>query len=250
MRRLYTVILGFVLGTQVFATDTFFWRCESTTLNGTDDFSAGDTTATAVSLVELTAGAARYGSLGINTPGSADWYEFDSASIVSTTQGAVAFRCRITALGGDSTIFAVYNSGAPADQISLTTLDTGTNLRLRHRVNGGDNNTLDTTALNLTTSTWYTFVIRWNTNTNTLRLEVYDDSGTLIQGVENTPTVDPQSALTTFQFGSGDNSARYNLDNLVISNDSTDPVQTWASYTSYTQIAGSSTGLLLRRRRT
>ena len=25
----------------------FFWRCESTTLDGTDDYSAGDTTATA-----------------------------------------------------------------------------------------------------------------------------------------------------------------------------------------------------------
>ncbi len=242
IRKLLLSLILATVGANALAADTFFWRMEATTLDGTHDFSAGDTTATAISAVELSATAARYGTNGLNTPTSIDQYSFTATGITSTTRGAVAFKIQFKAWGGDDQIFSAFNSGAPSDQITLQT--TGTDeLLYRHRVSGGDNSTTTTTAANLALDAWYTFAIRYDTAANTRSVEVWSDDGTtLLHSESSSDPLDPQAALDTFLIGNGDNSMRCWIDNLVISDDDADPVQTWANYTSYTQISGGGGG--------
>lgn len=222
---------------------TMFWRCESTTFDATHDFSAGDSTPTAVSLIAIDNTADRYGTNGINANvTSNDYYEFDAASIFSTTEGAVGFKLQIKATGGDTEILAAYNAGAPSDQIILQTNGTD-ELLMRHRVNGGDNNTVTTTAADMAVDTWYGVVIRWDTNAEVFRIEVYNDNGTLKHGVSNAIAISPQGALTIFSLGTNNGSARFWIDNFVVGNDYDDPIQTWIDYTSYTQISGGSSSI-------
>lgn len=234
------------------AANTLFWRCEGTTLDATHDHSAGDTTATAVSSIAVDATAVRFGTNGCNAAISGDdYFSFTATSIVSTTEGAAGFKINPQTWGADTGVLAMYNTGAPSDQIVVTL--TGTDeVRLRFRVNGGNNDTAETTAANLVTSTWYGIVVRWDTAANLIRVEVYNDAGTLIQGVTNSgSTIDPQAAINEINFGDTDSTGRHYLDNLVIGDDYDDPVQTWINYTSYTEIGGGGGGggLLLRRRR-
>jgi hypothetical protein len=248
MAKLLLIALVIFCTADARAGATFFWRAESTTFDGTHDYSAGDNSPSAVSLVEISATASRYGTNGINTPSNNDYYIFDSGSIFNTTRGAVAFKVQFKAWGGDDSIFSVYNAGAVSDQIILQT--TGTDeLLMRHRVNGGDNNTHETTAANLALDTWYSLVLRWDADDNIRRIEVYTDGGSLIEGLSATDSIDAQAAFTDFTIGNGDNSMRLWMDNIVVANDDADPVQTWVNYTSYSQIASGSGGLLLRRRR-
>jgi len=218
---------------------TFFWRCEGTTLTGPNDFSAGDTTATAVSLVAIASGAAKFGSNGLDANvTSGDYYEFASASIFDVGANAIGFKLQIKATGADTEIFTVYNAGAPSDQVSLTTSGTD-ELQLRHRVNGGDNNTFTTTAADMAVDTWYGVVLRWDAAADLQRIEVYNDAGTLLHGVTSSTAISPQGALTIWKIGTDNGSARFWIDNIVVGNSYSDPIETWINYsTGYTQISG------------
>lgn len=240
MKKLLLALL-LACALPVDAGNTFFWRCEGTTLDATHDHSAGDTTATAFSAIAIDATSALVGSNGCNAnAGSDDNYNFASASIFSTAQGAAAFKVQVKTWGDDTSILSIYNAGAPSDQIILE-LEGTDELLMRHRVNGGDNNTHTTSASNLVINTTYIFVIRWNVSTSTRRIETYTSGGTLIEGISATsPALSAQGALTIFEFGTGGGGGRFWLDNLVVGDAYADPVETWANYTSYTQIGGSS----------
>src|SRR5688500_7419965 len=105
----------------------FFWRCEGTTLDGTHDFSAGDTTATATNTPAISATAAKIGSNGALFDSGSDRYAFTPTSIISTTAGAVGFWLQFpTAFPASGGAYVFYSQGTNSnDYIRIETLSGG-----------------------------------------------------------------------------------------------------------------------------
>lgn len=165
----------------------FFWRCDSDPLDGTDDFSAGDTTPTAQGTPSLDAGAANIGSTGILFTAGNTHYRFDTASIANRQTGALAFWFRIPTAPGAIAVLAMMRGISASDYVFIAvngTVGSGTGeLRFSSRstdTGGGAEVTITTSGANLTTNTWYFCVIQWDDGADSRRVAVYDASGALI----------------------------------------------------------------------
>jgi hypothetical protein len=169
----------------------FFWRCEGTTLDGTHDFTAGDSTATVQGTVSIDAAAANIGSNGILVGAGNSHYRFDNtdgaSQIVNRSEGAIAFWFRITTnpsglapilqargINANDYIAFQLNNGFATDtgiaRLQYRSTDTG---------NPGTVNVI-ATGTGMSLNTWYFGVIKWDAATGTA-IEVYNSSGTLIQ---------------------------------------------------------------------
>lgn len=228
---------------------TLFSRCEGTTLDGTHDYSAGDTTWTLVSGAEFSASGVKVGTNGLHAPSGDDYAQLDAASIVDRTVGTVAFWLRINTAGSGSWILNLQGTAA-ADRITIE--GGGGDLTLRHRVNGGNNITLSTSSAGLTTDTWYFVQAHWSAANDDLRLEVYNSAGTLIQAVENLSANlgGSPADIVSIQAGTQQASGRFSIDNIFIGSAYTDDFLASRDITSYTSYGGASAskslGLLLR----
>ena len=218
---------------------TLFSRCEGATLDGTHDYSAGDTTWTLVSAAEFSTSGVKVGTNGLHLPSSDDSATLDAASIVNRLQGCVAFWMRYSAWGVGERIVHLQGTAA-ADHILISTGATG-EIGLRHRVNGGNNILLQTTAAGMTSGNWYFVQAKWHGANDDLRLEVYDSSGSLIQAVENLSASlgGSPADIITIRFGTTEGTAyRGSLDNLFIGNDYADDFLASRDITSYTSYGG------------
>lgn len=223
---------------------TFYWRCEGTTFSGTHDYSAGDSTPTALGSPSIASGAAKVGSFGISSPASAtSHYAFDATSILGmvgsvgfwfkaasanpATGTAYGFQC----VGTDTAdLIAVYASGT--DEIQF------------RNANSGTNSNLTSSSANLVADNWYGCIIRWDFTTPTScskKLEVYDSSGSLISGLPseltgvNLSTSIPAD-LVSIQIGrhsSGSAVVQYS-DNFIIGSGYSDVTSAMLAYDSYT----------------
>lgn len=224
---------------------TFFWRCESETLDGTHDYSAGDTTATSVNSASIGAGGARVGSNGIVAESSGSRYQLDAASIFSVSEGSIGFFVKWAGWIAGQQIFRV-NGTAANDLIAIETSGAdgaGTReLLLRHRVSGGANIlTSPTTAADIALNTWYFVIAKWNVTTNLLRLEVYDTDGTLLDATQDTAGIDPQADLITLQLGDTNlGNVDVYIDNVFVATAYDDAADILANFdiTSHTEIGG------------
>ena len=230
---------------------TFFWRCEGTTLDGTHDYSAGDTSASATGSASISATAVRVGTNGVLFDGgSAAYYGFDPASIFSTAEGSAAFLFRLTRSNG-GTLFAVYGTSA-SDKIVVQWLgnngETTANIRLAIRKSTGSEGNIDTDSGNLGPNVWYGCVIRWKTATTAMAIEIYTvgDSGTTITLVDSaTGTYGSGNIpvdLISFRVGETDGGANMDghIDNVFVSNTYAEALETKLLITSYTEYAGGS----------
>src|SRR6188474_1286468 len=107
----------------------FYWRAEnSVNLDATHDYSAGDTSAATNSSPSFSGTAAKYGSYGILIDSSTDRYDFNPASILSSSvsgsAGAVGMWFQYpTAIPGTalSSIFYVRGNASANDTIGILT---------------------------------------------------------------------------------------------------------------------------------
>ena len=67
---------------------TFFWRCESTTFSGTDDYSAGDDTPTSTGAPAISSTQAFVGTNSIFVDAVGENYNFASTSIWTDAPGS------------------------------------------------------------------------------------------------------------------------------------------------------------------
>lgn len=219
----------------------FFWRCEGTTLDGTHDYSIGDTTATANGTPTISATAARIGSNGVLIDAS-EWYEFDTPdTIVNRLTGSAAFwfQCP-TAFPSSGQVIGFYSRGATFEN-SISVRMSGTdelNLRI-DSTTGPVEQSLLTTAANIAVGNWYFVVVRWDQPNNDRCIEVYDTSGTLIQKVEDTSTAytaptELNDSGGGLRYGnvSGSTNTLY-IDNVFVADSYAEPLQDYLTITSY-----------------
>lgn len=219
---------------------TFFWRAEnSTTLDGTHDYSAGDTTATANNAIEFSSAQAAVGTYSILANQGVEYYWFDSASIFSVSQGSAGFWFRITSFTAGATLMDFYDASEVGSSIYVET--TGTDeLRMRISRVGQGVTDIATTTANIAVDTWYFCVIRWHESNQDGRIEVYNSSMALLDSNENlsvTSTHFPLNAnVDRFLLGDiNNNNPNAYIDNIFVADTYSEPLEDNATITSYTQ---------------
>jgi hypothetical protein len=177
---------------------TFFWRCEGTTLDGTDDFTAGDSTAAANNTPSISATAAKVGSNGILIDSSADGYRFAPTSIIERLAGTVAMWIQFpTAFAATGQVFFFARGNASTnDNISIGVGTGSDEVRLGIRNASASEVTLETSGASLAAGSWYFVTASWDQPNNSRKIAVYDSSGALLAQNEDTTTVyDAPAAL-------------------------------------------------------
>lgn len=249
LKHLPALLLGALFALPALADVTWFWRAEGTTLSGTDDKSAGDTTATANGGVSISATAAKVGSNGILTTDANDYYEFASASISITSQGAAGGWIQFkTALPGSSNNhpLRLADSGASTNGLNIGT-NTGNDARFRMSRTGSSDIDLSATNCNFALDTWYFIIVRWHIANDDRKVECYNSSGTLIDSNEDLTTdlsANEPSAHDVIRWGGGSSANPVWIDNLFISQEYAEPIENFMSITSFvpTYTAGPTNG--------
>jgi len=220
---------------------TFFWRCEGTTLDGTDDSTAGDNTATAQSSVTLDAAAGLVGTNGILSDAVNRRFTFTPTSLISPTVGAAAclFRFPTTVAGAAQTLF-FFRGAASANDCIFVDVAASQELRFAIRHVSAGLVSLTTTAANLQAGLTYGVVVRWDQPNNYRRIEVYDSAGALIQAVEDLATAYTApaalDATTGIAWGDvGGFSQTCHIDNCFIADAYAEPLESNLLITSFTQ---------------
>jgi len=226
----------------------FYWRCEGTTLDGTHDFTAGDTTASAGSAGAINSDAARFGTNGIDCPTASDNMNFavSGTDLVDPSVGSAAFSFRLVAFVSGQSMLNIRGTSTN-DNITVTTLGTddatGRELRLRYRSTSGgaENRTVDTTNANLAENTWYACVARWDATADLIRLEVYDASGTLIEGVTGSTSISVLTDVVGVYWGEvgAVGGSDLHVDNVFIADAYAEPLEDFLDITSYTAYGAS-----------
>ncbi len=248
MLRKLLVLFALISCTPAFAQDVnLFWRAETTTLDGTHDFTVGDSTWDNVgTAVSLDSAAGMRGTNGVLVNGFAENYRLDPATIFETGQGCFGFLWRFTAWPAFTKIAMVRGSTTDY-QFSVWTHGTSDTLIMYRGNDEGTNVNFQVTGLGLSTNTPYFIKACWNQATPIIRLSVYGSPTTspslIAENTETTSwTIFPDFTQTN-GFQLGDNSGGISTENLhydsvIVSGTYSDPIQNYAQYTSYTQIGG------------
>ena len=221
---------------------TFFWRCESATFSGTDDHSAGDSTPTATGTPDYTT-PSFVGTNSLYSIGT-EYVTFDSASIYLEAAGSAAFSFYIADWNTDVELLGFHDASVANNHIKVSVSGTGVadgEIGLYIRKSGSVNTSIVTTSANLSTSTWYSCVIRWSDTADDVKIEVYNAAGTLLDSAENLSVGDAFSGLIDeFRVGnvSASGSFNVNIDNVMVANDYNEPLEDNLDITSYTLYGG------------
>ena len=227
---------------------TFYWRCESATFSTpNDDYSDGDTTPTETGTLSYNSTQAFAGT------NAAQWEfaenaAFDSASILSGAESAIGIAYYVSIWNSDGELFTFRDASTTADFFSLRTIGTSGsgNIRVRVGEDGVGGTNIDTSGLNLSTNTWYFIVVRWHETNTTVRIEVYNSSGSLIGSAAEDSSVGnwPTSAnLDTVLIGDIGTGAEGWFDNVMFGDTYSEPLEDNYDITAASQYSsGASSG--------
>jgi hypothetical protein len=218
---------------------TFYWRPASTTLDGTDDYTAGDSTATASGAPSITAN-------GLETTDASDWYYFDPTSIASTSVGAAAFVIQFpVAVPGSGYDFGIrFIDAGGTNYLAVRTAGATTGFSFRS-ANAGATNTTTTSGVTVSSATDIGIVIRWDFPNDLMRIEAYSTDGTPLgtageDSAADTSTFQPSGSFATYGFQIGNMSSQTNvcyIKNIFVADDYNEPLEDFLDITSYTQYA-------------
>lgn len=230
---------------------TFFWRCEGTTLSGTDDKPGADTSATAVGSPAINATAALVGSNGIQINAPFEYYTLDAEdAVLNAAAGAVGFWFRAQSFAADNEMFKLrFNSADSSDWVGVNTSTTTNNhLVFVFRTSGVGYTVLDSTYA-IVNDTTYFVVVKWDQTVNDRRIEIYNSSGTLLQADEDLTTgwTTPTEAYPItdgMAFGGPNSVMSFYLDNFFIGTAwaDGDSIYTNRGITSYSEWGGGGGG--------
>ena len=228
---------------------TFFWRCEGTTLSGTDDYveSGGDSTPTAGGTPSIAAGGAIVGTNGI-IAGTGSNYRFDTGTAVfDPTVGSFGMLFRINTFNNQARPLMIRGATA-ANQYSLQLSGTS---EISFIVGDPDGTHVaaTTTSAGLVTDTDYGLVCRWDQANSHLVIEVYSDptgTPTLLDSVDAGAFTAPTELAAGDRFRLGENggvAGSFDIDNVFVSKVYAEPIEDNFGITSFTQYgAGGSSG--------
>jgi len=223
---------------------TFFWRCETDTLSGTDDYTAGDNTASYSNSAELNAVPAHIGTNSLDAVASTGSADFVLSSDIVLSEGSVGFWFYYDADWQAAQVWRALDASTPNDRLQVTSTGSSGSgeVRLRIGADGAGEVDVVTTGANLADATWYFVVARWDETSTTGRVEVYNTS-LVEQGTagENTSVgaqywpafanIDLMQCLGGFR--------KVHADNIMVSDTYGEALEDYANYTSYTQYGAS-----------
>ena len=175
IQQQHIAVIGKIRDTADYSDITFWWRAEGTTLDGANDYSAGDTTATVVSEVAIAAGGRTNNAVqlvdGSNNGGDYYRFEFDVEEDLAdvTTEGTMYFAFKLSVDTDYGSLVSLYLSAT--DRVFVMPIDTD---ELQVYWEEGDvTKHFKTTDLNYSANTWYIVQVHWNASTNARSLHVY-----------------------------------------------------------------------------
>ncbi len=226
---------------------TFYHRFESQNLDGTHDFSAGDTTGAHNNSPTYDAVAAKVGTAGLLIDGVSERTTFAAASIMSPTAGSLAVWLQFpTAIPTSDSATPFYIQGTNAnDYIRISSHSGGgasnRNFRLGIRNNGGATSNVDLDDNEMAPGNWYFIVCTWDSVTPTRSISAYDSGGTLLDTVSSGSAFTAPADLINMHFGdvTGTTGTVY-MKNAFVGSATTDATDfiTNRDIDSYTDISG------------
>lgn len=235
---------------------TLIWRCEGTTLDGTDDYTLGDSTASLINSGVIEAAAARVGTNGLTAPASfAGGATFNLANngifpgtlaspadLVCSFAFSMKWATAVAATSGAS-VGLKFQGTVANDYIQVLTTNPGSNLTLGLRNATNGLLSLTTSGGTITADAWFGVVCRLNFATDSRKIEIYDASGVLVDSAVDTATdlasyvpadIKATAGLILGQHPGAHAQATY-FDNFLISTDYNAPLQNNLVITSATQ---------------
>lgn len=218
-------------------TATFFWTCESTTL-GANDYSAGDTTASATGTMSISSTFPLKGSNSCLTTDNGDYYVFSSASIAAASEGSMGILVRyLTSIPTGTAVGIPLAAKDSADNDQAGFSSAVDEVRGFVRQQGGSTISVTTTTVNLIADTTYFVTMAWDISGDREKVAVYDANCNLIQQITDTVT-DLAGALpggfTDIRVGNQtSHTGAMTLDTVVFASDYDAPVADACAWTSF-----------------
>jgi hypothetical protein len=215
----------------------FFWTCESETL-GSDDYTAGDTTATQNDDVAINSDAAKTGTNGVDVDDTGsdglDRYSFDlDEDSINPDNGVIGFWFRVTTWSNNAGMFSGYLDSSNRLEIKLEGT-TGIEVFFGDGVN---NNDISITGLS--TGTWYFLEYIWDVAADSHTLKISTTTrGDQVDTTEN-ETLDAISLASASQYvgnSSSNADGDFHLDLIMVSNDKTRNLFNWRTATKVSDI--------------
>ena len=193
----------------------FWWRCETTTLDATNDYSSASGTPT-ISSIDVATDAVKYGSKGLDVADAWSYLYYATPSAALDDEFRVGFWIYINSWGNNAGIVRI--TAAAGDNTTKLIFGTGDELSWQWRDNASQRSTVTTVDANLATSTWYWIELAAKTSTNYREI--------LVGGVQKAISSDAISSFAftplLLYFGDFEGvSVDYYIDNVIISTDST-----------------------------
>ena len=224
---------------------TFFWRFEnSLTLDGTHDFTAGDSVATVNDTATFNNTQSRSGYAGYYD-GANDYHIFDAASIAVAAEGSVAFWVRMETWTTGTCLLRIGATATGNNQIFVRMDGAGGsgNLLFRLSQQGGSQCNLTTNSGNMGANAWYFVVLKWKSATTSASIDIYDTTGASVSSASTTTTYTSgcvPSTIDTIKLGDdGAGTGNFWLDNAFLGSSIDDAATffTKRDITSYTEYA-------------
>ena len=234
---------------------TFFWRCESATLSGTDDLPGADTVAAPNSGVAINSDRVKVGTNSMDCPTGNDYYLLENNTpdmVLHATPYEMAngfwIYVNTWLAGAQLQNYVNQTTANNYMQFRLIGASGSGGIELNLRVQGGGNYTLNTGDKGLATGNWYFFQWDIDTANTTARLRVFNSSRVII-GSATVDTAVPANAFTDSgtageemdrcYFGEGGGgTVDLHIDNIFIANAYDEDLIGNANITSYTEYGG------------
>lgn len=249
LKRWLLAGLAALLPLPAFAAGTFFWNCESTTLDS-GSYSAGDTTAIANGGISISSVLPLEGSNSCLTTGASDYYIFDPTSIMVVGEGGFAAKFRWTTTAPTGAIFSKplgVRDSADNDSAGFAS-NTTPRAQLYLRVQGSAAVTLTHATTTIAADTTYYITGAYDIAGDRRYIRIYNSSCSLLESVVDTTTDLSATQPGNFnQIRVGNSTSGTNVlrvDHVILTSDYDDDLASACSWTQYkpTYTAGPTDG--------
>lgn len=226
---------------------TFYWRCDTATLNVTHDYTVGvNVMSPASANADLTANASITSGNGIYAlPGNLnEYYRANGITLYTENEGCIGFWANVATWVNQSVLCTLRgNSFANNYTISMTGVGPSGNIEFISNMDTANQSSVRTTVPSGTIDVGKDLfiVVAWDYAGGRRLLNVYSNTGTLLQSSSNTvPYLYPGSLISDTGLRIGESSGvthSYKIDNFFIGNSYNDVERIHANrnISSYTQ---------------
>lgn len=217
---------------------TFFYRCEGSNLDGSNDYSVGDTSGAINGSAAFNSDASYSGTNGIDCPSNGSYVSFSITDhdLINPQKGSFSFRFRINTWLDQGVIF--YAVGSNTSNYIKVFMNSTSGIRTQFS-KAGVGTTNQTLSPTLTTGVWYHYILRWNENEGWHSSAIYDADGTIRSGgyscASSFSGPNAPIELTELRIGNGVGAGTidFHIDHVYISKDPLEPLYDYRDNSTY-----------------